>query len=255
MRRRMMIGDSAYKAELITDGLQFWFDGKNNLKGGGFSQSATTWYPYMKNSAIPDSYCLTKSGYGSWNSNGGFVASSDYNGTSSNGLFTNRQYSPFYYLPNVTDFTFVICLGNLSGWKEINTDIVSGTYSAGSGSHRWTLQLGAEGNYRFGLYGDSGWRNYYAKINTPTNTDIKTIIYVRKDSNISVYINSSLDNIISATNSYLGKQEYVCFSLISYAPGNVSITAPYYSCQMYNRALSEYEVVIAHNFIKNRYEL
>lgn len=244
-RRRMMMTGS--KPELITDGLQFWFDGKNNVQGGGFNQSATTWYPYIKNSAIPNNYCLTKQGSGSWNSNGGFTTSGTY------GYFKNtNNLSPFYYLPNVYDFTFVICLDNLIVENQICP--VGGTYSSGKGTNRWRFYINPE-YYIFTINVNNSWKDYMSARTLPTSTAIKTISFVRSGTNISVYINGVYDTVIAASSDYLGKISGVIFSLGSYDNNTATINVPYYSCQMYNRALSESEVVNAHKFITDRYGL
>lgn len=242
-RRRMMM----WKPELITDGLQFWFDGKNNQQGGGFNQSATKWYPFMKNSAIPNSYCLSKKGTGTWNSNGGFIASGSY------GYFESTGISPFYYLPNVYNFTFVICLGNYTDWNNSYFCPCGGRSSSGSGDHRWLAYYNGNGRITFGVYSNK-WLDGEIERRTPVGTPIRTITIVRNGSNITYYVNGNYDNSFIATDEYLGKISGICFSLGSYdGTSNPKITAPYYSCQMYNRALSEREIVKAHKFITNRY--
>ena len=247
MRFRTLLTQNNNKGELILDGLQFWFDGKNN-QGSSFNQSATTWYPYMKNSAIPSDYYLSKQGSGSWNSNGGFIASGSY------GYFSKKYYTPFYYLPTVYDFTFVCCVGNLIANK--NTICPVGcTYNSGSGTNRWAFYIdGLARNYNFGINTGS-WNYYYATINSAADTQIKTIIIVRNGINVRVYINGNYDNTIIASSAYLGKIYGVSFSLGAYDPNSTKLEVPYYSCQMYNRVLSVDEIKNTHKFITDRYEL
>ena len=235
------------KGELILDGLQFWFDGKNN-QGSSFNQSATTWYPYMRNNDIPSSFYLTKQGNGSWNTNGGFTASGSY------GYFQKQNYSPFYYLPNVYDFTFVCCVGNLIANKNTICPVGS-TYNSGSGTNRWAFYIdGLARNYNFCINTGS-WNYYRADINSAADTQIKTITIVRNGKNVIVYINGNYDNTIIASSAYLGKANGIAFSLGAYDNGSTKIEVPYYSCQMYNRALSDNEVMKSHLFITDRYGL
>lgn len=238
-RRRMMMGTKV--PELITDGLQFWFDGKNNLQGGGYSIYSTKWYAYMSQNGILDNLPLNKEGSPVWQANGGFTA----NGAAKNGYGSGsaRQSLPTRF-GSVGDFTIICCL------RQNDTVGEHGFFVGG-----WRVfMFGVQENKLFMMDGtSSGWkaRNFS---NTISET-LKFAALSRNGNTFTFYLNGKPwgSFTYSSFNNFIGSGTDYNFELGTYEFAN-SVDA-FYGALMYGRCLSSKEINDMNVYLIHRYGL
>lgn len=229
-RRRMMINN---KAGLITDGLVVWYDGKNNLQGGGYSTSSSTWYPHYGENANVLACYLSKVNSPSWRVDGGLTM----NNTSTYNGYKNSGYAFTYYANAINDFTWILHVNtNSTGFIVVGESFKSG----GTGRYHFDFGVNTTRKFEFHQQNGSSWVSKYGG-RTFTGT-IKTVAFVRSGSTLYIYVNGELFDQISNVPTTPLISYIPNFLIVSYNAGDLGFVGDYYSAMCYRRALAEDEV-------------
>lgn len=243
-RRMMMVGDSGF----ISQNLLLWFDGKEYLDD-------SKWYPKILQSGglVKYSNYLSKGGSCSYNSTKGCFSKvanvAGYYRSSSN-FITSIKGS------KLGDFTFLTHV-DLTTVRNSNYDEVflfGSTFANGSGYGRGCLYLNNSGLLGFNI--NSGlWVIFLSTTSIPVNSHVISLAVVRSGSTMSFFVNGQkLGSDVSCSNYNF---TYSDTSLNIYDPSNPNKTSAldYYSCAIYDRALTSDEIASMCKYLNNRYNL
>ena len=242
-RRRML---TEKKGRFVEDGLLFWFDGKNNLQGGGYSTSATKWYAYMSKNNILSSVPLNKEGSPVWQAKGGFTTNGNAKQGYGSGSIKPHLLTKF---GTISDFTIICC------FQQIN-NMSSDRILFNAGWRVFQIAIDPTAHVFFIDGSDSGW-NAHKESNVINLNTAKFAALTRNGNTFTFYVNgepcgsvtySSFNNFRSTDTSSAQN-----FELGTYEYGN-SIDE-FYGSVMYNRCITSSEIKDMFYFLKSRYEL
>jgi len=257
LRRRLL---QVNKGKYVDNGLVVWYDGKNNLQGGGYSTTTTYWYPYVaENTDILNNCYLEKNGSPTWLTNGGF---NDPSSSSTNNYFQNNSSIVFTSKTTaITDFTWIIHVNvEKSDLENLNQTLrfLGESFSGYDGAGRYILECKENGS-SFGMSQNTGsaWIESKVSGNSTPNV-IRTVAFVRSGSTLTVYINGQLFGSTDCPRIALINNSNETFVLAGYdSPTNNyndrAFKGDFYGCVCYRRALSETEVKNMTDYLEDRY--
>lgn len=247
-RRRMMAGDSGF----ISQNLLLWFDGKEYLDD-------SKWYPKILQNGelVKYSNYLSKYGSCSYNSTKGCFSKvanvAGYYYSSSNFITSIKgsKLGDFTFLTHV-DLTTV----RNSNYNEVY--LFGSSYSGGSGYGRGYMVLYSSGQLRFAINNGS-WVDATTTTSIPVNFHVISLAVVRSGSTISFFVNGQkLGSDLSCSNYNFTHTDT---KLNNYDGGSNTSNAnktnalDYYSCAIYDRALTSDEIANMCKYLNNRYNL
>lgn len=247
-RRMMMAGDSGF----ISQNLLLWFDGKEYLDD-------SKWYPKILQNGELVKYgnYLTKYGIATYNSTKGCFSKSSGVGfyASNSNLVTainGSKLSNFTIMASV-NLTTASSGDSVMPFASVNVSGVSGQGRGyvvlRNGDKKMGVNI-ATGN-------NSNWSSPQSSVTVPTGTKVINLAFVRNGSNIYFYLNGSLlgsgQSITTTgfTTSCTGLNSYS----IDASGGTNTQALDYYSCAIYNRALTSDEIASMCKYLNNRYNL
>lgn len=241
MRRRLLTG--GVDINNILSQAQFWFDGRNNLNGGGYNTNSAYWYPYINNGASAianNSYTSVEiARYGSWGEDCGIYE---------NPVSDTQNLLICYIAPSGSfgDFTLSFCVNIESGTdfsfirRNASVNVPGINVGVSSDSKLFLSFISYNGNndvtYESAQFSDSV---------------IHTVSFVHNNNTLSFYVNGKF---ISSTTTSTTTFTWVNSSY-KYSLGRTSMSYEYYSYMYIPVALGKDENRVLSNFLKKRYFL
>ena len=252
LRRRLLLKDGD-KGKYVDNGLVVWYDGKNNLKGDGYSTTSYCWYPHAaENTTILDGCYLEGNGTPTWLVNGGF---NDPSSSSPNNFGQRSKTRVFTYNTTpIYDFTWIIHVNvKKSDLGDGNFVFLGQTYlTGGTGSYQFRSEEGGR-IFTMAQYTGSDWIN--CKVSGNSTPDIiRTLAFVRSGSTLTVYVNGQLFGSATGCSTTALIYEYgPAFRTAGYDKDTPDFIGDFYGCVCYRRALSTTEVKNMTNYLEYRY--
>ena len=257
MRRRAMMGKAPTNNTITTDGLLFWFDGKDIDSSSQYwesSSSVTTLIPAIKvkyatsGNTIHNGECLERKG------TSGGASSVTANGT-------YHSYNPFYTagMSQTSDVTMEVLF--IKGDDDASSSLFGGTASGATGAnsyYRYQVTT-VNDNFSYYFHNGSGWIYIDSGITLLKNTVYHAALCI-SNGTMTFYLNgeklsekteSTLKIPIHQKNGLIGIGRYNNLSTSESQSSDIKV----YSLSMYNRVLSQSEIALDYNVLKNRYNL
>lgn len=256
-RRRMMMGAQGNGETIVTNGLLFWFDGKDinsSSQDWVSSSSITTLIPSIKvryassGNTIHNGVCLERKG------TSGGASSVRANGTW-------YSYNPFYTagMSQTSDVTMEVLF--MVGNDNTGSSIFGGVATGASGSsayYRYQVKYQNDALYYY-FHNGSGWKSIQSDASIQKNIAYHLVLWISNGTmtffidgiKISEKTESTLKIPVSQKCGLIGICRYDNLNSSDNQYSDVKV----YSLSMYNRLLLQSEIESNNAVLKNRYNL